>query len=353
MPAITGFDINMFDANLMLCPSRFGGIGIRDPIKTATISYKASFESSAILQNAIISGTPVDLHQHSQHSQTTRKLSKQYADLQHIQEVQSLIDSIQDKDQKEHLKRITSNKCAAWLSANPWEDEYFAMTLHEFKDSMACRYGKVPQGLQTYCDGCGDLFDMNHALNCKNGGLVYQRHNELRDENCDLMKKAGFSQVLCEPIVKEAGEDGLGELRGDWSARGFWIRQKVAVFDTRIFNAKAPSYKSLSLEAAFNIHRNEKKNLYNDAVEQKRGSFTPILATCEGILDREAEAYVKRLALHLSKKWDKTYSQIVFWVRARLQLCILKSVSNCFRGSRSKWRGGNILDGAAMPFMTD
>ena len=97
----------MFDANLMLRPSRFGGIGIRDPIKTATVSYKASFESSAIL------------HQHSQHSQTTRKLSKQYADLQHIQEVQSLIDSIQDKDQKEHLKRITSNKCYAWLSVNP------------------------------------------------------------------------------------------------------------------------------------------------------------------------------------------------------------------------------------------
>ena len=137
----------MFDANLMLRPSRFGGIGIRDPIKTATISYKASFESSAILQNAIISGTPVDLHQHSQHSQITRKLSKQYADLQHIQEVQSFMDSVQDKDQKEHLKRITSNKCSAWLSANPWEDEYFAMTLHEFKDSMACRYGKVPQGL--------------------------------------------------------------------------------------------------------------------------------------------------------------------------------------------------------------
>ena len=67
------------------------------------------------------------------------------------------------------------------------------------------------------------------------------------------MKKAGFSQVLCEPIVKEAGEDGLGELRGDWSARGFWIRQKMAVFDTHIFIAKAPSYKSLCLEAAFNI----------------------------------------------------------------------------------------------------
>ena len=96
---------------------------------------------------------------------------------------------------------------------------------------MACRYGKTPKGLQTYCDGCGNLFDTNpdHALNCKNGGLVYQRHNELQDENCDLMKKAGFNQVICEPIVKEAGGNGLGELRGDWSVRGFWIRQKVAV----------------------------------------------------------------------------------------------------------------------------
>ena len=79
MQAITGFDIKTFDANLMLRPSKFGGIGIRHPIKTATTSYKTSFESSAILQNAITSGTPVDFHQHSQHSQTARKLSKEYA----------------------------------------------------------------------------------------------------------------------------------------------------------------------------------------------------------------------------------------------------------------------------------
>ena len=91
--------------------------------------------------------------------------------------------------------------------------------------------------------------------------------------------------------------------------------------------------------------------MYNDAVEHKRGSFTPIFATCEGILDHEAEAYVKRLALHLSKKWDNNYSQTVFWIRARFQMCILKSVSNCFRGSRTKWRGGNIEDGAGMPYI--
>ena len=194
---------------------------------------------------------------------------------------------------------------------------------------------------------------MNHALNCKNGGLVYQRHNELRDENCDLNKKAGFSQVIYEPIVKEAGNNGLGELRGDWSVRGFWVPQRVAVFDTRIFNANAPSYKTLALEAAFNLHRNEKKKLYSAEVNQRRGSFTPIIATCEGILDREAESYVKRLAFHLSNKWQKSLSQTIFWVRARIQICIIRSVSNCFRGSRTKWRGGNVEDGVGMLRMED
>ena len=51
----------------------------------------------------------------------------------------------------------------------------------------------------------------------------------MRDENCDLNRKAGFSQVICQPIVKEAESNGLGELRGDWSVRGFWAPQRVAV----------------------------------------------------------------------------------------------------------------------------
>ena len=38
-----------------------------------------------------------------------------------------------------------------------------------------------------------------------------------------------------------------------------------------------------------------------------------------------------------------------------MQICILKLVSNCFQGSQSKWRGGNIDDGsgAAMPFILE
>ena len=287
----------------------------------------------------------------------SRAIAQQYRledERQNSCEVEHLIQNmpVELQDYKRQLQRITKFKCSFWLTVNLSEDEYFSLTPDEFRDSMACRYGKLPKALQPWCDGCGERFDVNHALNCKNGGLVYQRHNEMRDENCDLNRKAGFSQVISEPIVKEAEGNGLGELRGDWSVRGFWVPQRVAVFDTRIFNANAPSYKTLSLDEIFDIHRNQKKQIYASEVEHRRGSFTPVLATCEGILDREAEAYAKKLAQRLSRRWEKNYSQTVFWVRARIQICILRSVSNCFQGSRRKWKGGNIEDGAGIPNMS-
>ena len=352
LPEICGFELHNFEADILLQPTRFGGVGIRDPVKTASSAYKSSYEASAVLRNAITTGGIIDIQDHNLHfRKMTTNIKREDEELT-AQHTGSLLDKI-SIDFSNQITRIMSYKCSSWLSANPWEDSYFVMTPDEFRDSMACRYSKTPRNLQAWCDGCGKPFDVDHALDCKNGGLVYQRHNESRDENCDLNRKAGLSQVISEPIIQEADANGAGELRGDWSVRGFWVPQRVALFDTRIFNANAPSYKTLSLEAAFSIHRNEKKRRYCAAAEHRRASFTPIIATCEGIFDREADAYVKRLAFHLSKKWEKSLSQSIFWVRARLQMCILRSVSNCFRGSRTKWRGGNVEDGAAMPFISD
>jgi hypothetical protein len=336
IPEICGFKIQGPLADLMLQPARFGGIGIRDPVKTYMYAYTNSMEATTVLVNSIVSGMPIDIYSHSMHSKQIKNCLKKKQDEETAEEIAQIIQNIPDSQIhfRQHLSRITSYKCSAWLQMCPWEDDFFFLHPDEFRDSMACRYGQIPRNLQPWCDGCGANFDVNHALDCKNGGLVYQRHNEFRDENCLLNKKAGFSQVINEPVIKEAGENGFGELRGDWSVRGFWTPQRVAVFDTRIFNASAPSYRSLSLEAAFNIHRNQKKNIYNAAVESKRGSFTPIIATCEGILDREAEAYAKRLAFHLAKKNIKTiqpnpildpcqassmYSQIRFKLFQRIQ----------------------------------
>ena len=57
--------------------------------------------------------------------------------------------------------------------------------------------------------GDGESFDVDHALNCAKGGLVYARHNELRDLNCSLLELAELKQILSEPRVKDDGEELL------------------------------------------------------------------------------------------------------------------------------------------------
>ena len=157
--------------------------------------------------------------------------------------------------------------------------------------------------------------------------MVTFRHNELRDLNIELVKSAGFTQTVKEPIVKETNKNGEGGLRADWSVRGFWEHQREALFDCRIFNADAISYVNTPITTLLENQRNEKKKQYNNTVEDRRGTFTPFIATCDAILDVEAEHYIKRLSSYLSEKWDKCYSVVIGWVRARIQVCIYSQIS--------------------------
>ena len=59
--------------------------------------------------------------------------------------------------------------------------------------------------------------------------------------------------------------------------------------------------------------------------------------------------YMKRLATILASKWSKHYSQIYGCLKARMQVCTLRSVSLCRRGFRTHWRGAGIEDGAQIP----
>ena len=83
---------------------------------------------------------------------------------------------------------------------------------------------------------------MQHALDCKTGGLVIQRHNEVRDCLGDMAAQV-WSQVVREPIVKEAESkaDGPG-LRADLGIRGVWTPQVEALFNIKVIDTDAPSH---------------------------------------------------------------------------------------------------------------
>ena len=52
-------------------------------------------------------------------------------------------------------------------------------------------------------DGCGAEFTLQHGMDCKKGGLVIQRHNEVRDCLGDITPEV-WPSVIKEPIVREA-----------------------------------------------------------------------------------------------------------------------------------------------------
>ena len=62
----------------------------------------------------------------------------------------------------------------------------------------------------------------------------------------------------------------------------------------------------------------EKKRKYSAACSAYRAHFTPLCFSVDGLTGGQASSFIKRLASGLAVWWDKSYSTVLGWVRARL-----------------------------------
>ena len=79
---------------------------------------------------------------------------------------------------------------------------------------------------------CGDLFTVDHAMVCQHGGLIIQRHNEIRDLEAEMLRMV-CTDVEIGPVLQEItgeelnrGANKAPDARLDVHARGFWDRQQ-------------------------------------------------------------------------------------------------------------------------------
>eukprot|EP01068_Selenidium_serpulae_P016283 Selendium_serpulae@DN6283_c3_g5_i1.p1 len=82
----------------------------------------------------------------------------------------------------------------------------FDLCKEEFQDSSVLRYRLPLTNVPPNCDGCGDPFDLEHALKCQVGGLIILRHNEVKYALGDIMSFVS-KRVDDEPVIREAEDD--------------------------------------------------------------------------------------------------------------------------------------------------
>jgi len=87
-----------------------------------------------------------------------------------------------------------------WLAAHQ-----FDLPCQEFHDALALQYKKPLLNLSPYCDGCGGVFSVDHALHCQIGGLVGQRHNEVHD----AIGLGPGSERACDSMPEIRGHDNV------------------------------------------------------------------------------------------------------------------------------------------------
>ena len=228
---------------------------------------------------------------------------------------------------------------SSWLSVLPLAEFGFALNKGELRDALSLRYGRPLRGLTAMCP-CGQKYDVTHALNCKKGGFVTMRHNNLRNFEADMLSKI-VNDVETEPALQPVtGEIIEGPSRNasrpDIRAGGVWRAGQNAFFDVRVTNTQSPSQIHLTAESVLKKHEQGKKRNYNRRVmEIEHGTFTPLVFSVSGGMDMECSMFHKHVAERLAITSGERYEKITSTIRCKLSFLILKSALMCVRGSRN------------------
>ena len=201
-----------------------------------------------------------------------------------------------------------------------------SLLANEWRDNIRLRYNHAPLDMPNHCDGCGAKLTVEHALSCKVSGVVHIRHDDVGNKWHHINGTAySFRRVTREPRIHSSmcrqitvgaaphgttqsannqNPDGATENdddnnpitgeRRDAGVHGFWERGRPCIFNVRITDTDARSYR--------NNKEKEKKDRYLQSCHAIRKDFTPLVYTVDGITGREANSKEKHLATALATK---------------------------------------------------
>ena len=142
---------------------------------------------------------------------------------------------------------------------------------------------------------CGSKFDIQRSMSCEKGGLIYIRHNDLRDLTANMMSEVCKDTGIEPKLTPLSGEELQGrtsnnsnKARTDIRTRGFWEQGQQVFFDLRIFDPNACRYRKKSLTQCHVMNEQEKKQASNERILQiDHSTFTSPFFSINGSMGRE------------------------------------------------------------------
>ena len=347
IPAITGGIVCSNDERKLLSlPPRLGGMGLTVFSDECDLEYNNSRNITASLRKSIV-------EQSSQYSAERKTSTKNKIKSNREKRQKDILESIRSSMNEKQLRLNDNNTekgVSNWLTVLPIKHHGFDLNKQEFWDGIRLRYGWNLLNLPTVC-ACGTKFDLQHAMNCKKGGFINIRHNNVRDLTSNMLSevcKDVTSEPLLLPLTGEEFErkstKTANESRLDIKARGFWLKGQNAFFDIRVFDPNALRYFNINLQKSYSRNEMEKKRHYNDRVlEVENGSFTPLVFSIYSGMVRECQTFYHRLAEMIAEKQNAKLPIVISWLRTKICFSLLKSCLFCIRGSRRSSDNSNQM----------
>ena len=287
---------------------------------------------------------------------STEELKRQHQALK-IASVKSRMESIDSTLPSDLLRSVNQSRdkgASSWLTAVPLVDQGLVLNKQEFRDSLRLRYNFPLSDLPSKFV-CGEKYTVCHALSCKKGGFVAQRHDGFRNLLTSFLGKV-CTNVEVEPQLQPLDNELFNlrnavtslEARLDMKAGGFWSRGVTAFFDVRVTHVNSKCNQGKATSTIFKEQEEEKKRKYQQRVlDVEMRSFTPLVFGTNGGMGADCNCFLKRLAEKLSEKNEEPYHITITWIRSLLSFEILRSVHICVRGSKTPFHRipqGDFID---------
>ena len=327
-------------------PTRYGGLAMQIAHEEAAGEYQNSMEMNSALIQAIYSQAAAFEIDQTERATKITGIRKRKED-----KCQVLLERLKEEllaGKFRQLQLASEKGASMWLTSLPLKEYGFRLNKQQFIDAICMRYDLHLSNVPRKCS-CGEAYSINHCLTCKNGGFVIMRHNAVRDLTHELLydvcKDVRVEPELLPVVGKELtlGTNCRDGAKADVSAVGFFIPLNRAFLDIRVLNPLAQSNVGKDLNQMYVSHEKSKKREYNSRILQvEKGSFVPLVFGCTGGAGPEASAFLKQLALKLSKKRGELYSQTITFLRRRYSYEIIRTCVISFRGERVKASGRHI-----------